>query len=69
MPAASILIRLLDGDTVVHEFRRSTTLHEDGSLVRMLGSAMGWMQAYQGQATNDQWRKDVEHARRGPPAD
>jgi hypothetical protein len=61
--AASILVRFMDGDTVVHEYRRSTTLHSEGGIQRMAEQAMGWMQAYACQVTNQQWLKDAERAR------
>ena len=60
---ARILVQLLDGETVVHEYRRATTLHREGGIQRMIEDAMGWMQCYQGQVTNQQWAKDVEHVR------
>ena len=63
MEAARIRIQLLDGEAVVHEFNRSTTLHLEGGIQRMCEAAMGWLQAYSGQVTNEQWQKDATRVR------
>lgn len=60
---ARIEVRLLLGDVVVHEFRRSSTMHREDSIKQMLEWAMGWMQAYQGQVSNEQFLKDAERVR------
>ena len=61
---ASILIRLMDGDTVVHEFRRSTSQPTTEGVRRLLSSSMGWMQSYEGQVTAEQWKMEADRARR-----
>ena len=63
MAAARILVQLLDGETVVHEYQRATTFHREGGIARMIEEAMGWLQCYQGQVTNEQWLKDTERVR------
>lgn len=65
MAPARIVVQLLDGETVVHEYRRTTTLHAQGGVQRMVREAMGWMQAYGDQVTNEQWLADVERVSRG----
>jgi len=60
---ARILVQLLDGDTVVHEYRRATTLHAYAGVQKMIEEAMGWLQAYGGQVTNEQWQQDCERMR------
>ena len=56
-----LVIRLYDDDLLVHEFTRSTTNVE--GIPRMLGSAMGWMQAYGAVVNVPQWAADVNRVR------
>jgi hypothetical protein len=60
---ARIEIKLLEGDVVVHEFTRSTTMHRPDSIKHMLETALGWIQAYQGQVSNEQFLKDAKRVR------
>jgi CBS domain containing-hemolysin-like protein len=59
MAAARIRIQLLDGETVVHEFQRATTLHQHDSLKKLVREALGWMQSYGDQTSIEQWEMDV----------
>lgn len=60
---ARILIQVISGDTVVHEFRRATTQPTTDGLRKMLDTGLGWLQSYGAQVTDDQWQMDVERAR------
>ena len=53
----SITVVVRDGDTVVHEFRRF------GDVKRAAGEAMGWLQAWKDQVSEEQFRNDVVRAR------
>jgi hypothetical protein len=46
----------------VHEFTRSTSQPTADGVARMLGAALGWMQAYQGSLNEGQWQADVVKA-------
>jgi hypothetical protein len=46
----------------VHEFTRSTSQPTAVGVARMLGAALGWMQAYQGALNEGQWQADVARA-------
>lgn len=59
---ARLEIRLLMGEQVVHAFVRSTTMLQPDSIPRLLTSGLGWLQAYSGQASNEQFIMDAEHA-------
>lgn len=64
MGVARLLIQVLDDDLVVHEFRRSTSQPTGSGVHKMLGQALGWMQAYQGAVNDEQWIMDVNKAKR-----
>jgi len=59
---ARIVIQLSEDEVVVHEFRRATTRHDAASISKMLRSAMGWLQAYGDQVSNEQWEADIAKA-------
>lgn len=63
MAAARLLIQLLDGASVVHEYSRSTSQPSAEAIQKMLASGMGWMQAYQGAINEEQWQHDVARAK------
>ena len=66
MPAARILVQLTDeNDTLVHEFRRTTTVHSSDSIKRLCQAALGWLQAYGDQSTPDQWAMEIEKVKLG----
>jgi hypothetical protein len=60
---ASIVVQLRDGDTVVHEFHRATSQPTAVGIRKMTDSAMGWLQAWSGQLSDEQWKVDAERAR------
>jgi hypothetical protein len=55
-------VQVTVGDTVVHEFTRSTSQPTADGVARMLGAGLGWMQAYQGALNEGQWQADVSKA-------
>lgn len=57
-----IVVRLYEGDDVIHEFTRATTNVETG-IGKLLGEAMGWLQAYSGAVNARQWASDVRRVR------
>lgn len=59
---ARIVIQLLQGDVVVHEFRRATSQPTSENIRKMTETAAGWMQAWSGQLGDEQWRRDVARA-------
>ena len=67
MAAARLVITLYDGDTIVHEFSRSTSQPTAAGIQRMLGAGLGWMQAYQGAINDQQWAADAARARAAQP--
>lgn len=62
MAAARLVLRLYDGDTLVHEFSRSTSRPTAEGIQRMAGFAMGWLQAWADQLNDAQWQADVRRA-------
>lgn len=67
MAAARLLIQLLDGDTVVHEYSRSTSQPCAESIQKLLGGGMGWMQSYYAAINDQQWQHDVARAEQLQP--
>lgn len=63
MPVARIVVQVLDGDTVVHEYRRATSQPNASNVSKMCTAAMGWLQAWSGVLSEDQWRQEAERAR------
>jgi hypothetical protein len=59
---ARLRVQVTVGDTVVHEFTRSTSQPTADGVARMLGAGLGWMQAYQGALNEGQWQADVTKA-------
>jgi hypothetical protein len=60
---ARLRVQILRENLVVHEFTRSTSQPTADGVRKMLGAALGWMQAYQGALNEGQWQADVERAR------
>lgn len=60
---ATILVQLCDGDTVVHEFRRSTAQPTAAGIQRMTEAAIGWLQCWSGQMSDGQWQAEAARAR------
>jgi hypothetical protein len=56
-----VTITVSDGDTVVQTFERTCQPTGDG-LRKAAGQAMGWLQAWSVQVTDDQWQADAKHA-------
>jgi hypothetical protein len=59
---ARLRVQILRENLVVHEFTRSTSQPTADGVARMLGAALGWMQAYQGALNEGQWQADVTKA-------
>lgn len=60
---ARIVVQVLDGDVVVHEFRRATSVPTAEGVQRMADAALGWLQCWSGQLSDAQWRADAARAR------
>lgn len=62
---ARIVVQVLEGDVVVHEFRRATSVPTAEGVQRMAGAAAGWLQCWAGQLSDGQWQADVTRASEG----
>jgi hypothetical protein len=60
---AKLRVQFLVGDTVVHEFVRTTAQPTAFGVRKMTWAAMSWLQAWGGQLADDQLLADVQKAR------
>jgi hypothetical protein len=59
---ARLVVQVLQGDLVVHEFSRSTAQPTAAGIRRMSDAALGWLQCWSGQLADNQWVADVQRA-------
>lgn len=60
---ARLVVQVWHGDVIAHEFSRSTSQPTAAGVQTMCNAALGWLQAWSGQLSEDRWQADVVRAR------